>query len=338
MQDFVNIENRRYIGSKTKLKSWIFSLIEEHCKGETFADIFAGTGIMGVEASRKYKSIILNDILYSNIVSYEAFFSSGKFNIKKITNIIDSYNKLELNSIKENYFSKNFGNKYFSKENSRLIGFIREDLEQKKKSLTKKEYSIILTSLIYSIDKIANTVGHYDAYIKKNIVIKKLNIKPIIPIKTKKVFIFRQDANLLVKKIKADIVYIDPPYNSRQYSRFYHLLETLVKWDKKELYGVALKPESENMSEYCTTRAPKAFAELIDNLKCKYIIVSYNNTYNSKSHSSENKIKLEEIQSILEKKGATKIYKKSHPAFNTGKTKFNNHQEWLFITKVYEKK
>ncbi|MFA5935053.1 MAG: DNA adenine methylase [Candidatus Paceibacterota bacterium] len=338
MEGLINIENRRYIGSKAKLKSWIFSLIEKNCKGDTFADIFAGTGVIGAEASKKFKHIILNDLLYSNIVSYEAFFGKGEFSDKKVKKIIDEYNNLNPKLIEENYFSKNFGDKYFSKENSKIIGYIREDLEKRKNKLKKREYNIILASLIYSIDKIANTVGHYDAYIKKTIGDKRLCIKQIVPTKIKNVSIFQQDANFLSKKIKADVVYIDPPYNSRQYSRFYHLLETLVKWNKKELYGVALKPESENMSEYCTVKAPKVFADLIKNLKSKYIVVSYNNTYNSKSNSSKNKIKLEQIQKILEEKGSTEIHKKSHPFFNSGKTDFDDHQEWLFITKVYDKK
>ncbi|MEI7452508.1 MAG: DNA adenine methylase [Candidatus Falkowbacteria bacterium] len=337
MEEFSNIENRRYIGSKTKLRSWIFSLIEKNCEGRVFVDLFAGTGVIGAEASKKFKSITLNDILYSNIISYNAFFKEGAFDVKKISRIIDRYNKIDPLLLKENYFSKNFGGKYFSEENARLIGYIREDLKRNKKELSDKEYSIILTSLLYSLDKIANTVGHYEAYIKKEIGDKKLRIKQIKPLKIKNATIYREDANTLARKIKADVVYIDPPYNSRQYSRFYHLLETIVKWNKKKLYGVALKPTPENLSEYCTSRASKTFADLIDNLKTKYIVVSYNNTYNSKSSSSKNKIKLEQIKKMLEEKGDTKIFKKKHQFFNAGKTDFNDHQEWLFITKVYDK-
>ena len=72
----------------------------------------------------------------------------------------------------------------------------------------------------------------------------------------------------------------------------------------------------------------------IKDLNCKYIVVSYNNTYNSKSNSSRNKIELEEIKSILEEKGKTKIFKKNHKHFNAGNTSFDNHQEFIFITRV----
>ena len=62
--------------------------------------------------------------------------------------------------------------------------------------------------------------------------------------------------------------------------------------------------------------------------------MSYNNTYSSKSSSSKNKITLEQIESTLEKKGRTKIFKKKHNHFNAGKTDFDDHQEILFITKI----
>jgi adenine-specific DNA-methyltransferase len=99
----------------------------------------------------------------------------------------------------------------------------------------------LLATLIYNIDKIANTVGHFDAYIKKPIKAKKLQLKPIELSEFAGIKIYREDANLLAKKVTADVAYIDPPYNSRQYNRFYHIYETLVKWDNPELFGVKNK-------------------------------------------------------------------------------------------------
>ena len=102
----------------------------------------------------------------------------------------------------------------------------------------------------------------------------------------KKIKIYRQDSNLLSKSINSDIAYIDPPYNSRQYSRFYHLYENLVKWDKPKLEGVAMKPPTENSSAYSTSKAFITMSDLISNLKTKQILISYNNTYKSNSNSS----------------------------------------------------
>lgn len=311
------------------------NIINEHTGGfESFFDVFAGTASVSKAAIPYAKRIIMNDFLSSNNIIYQAFFGSGTYDMNKLHSIIEYYNNINPDTIEDNYFSDNFGDKFFDYKNSKLIGHIREDVEKRKVALTHKEYAILLTSLIYSIDKIANTVGHFDAYIKKNILYHPLSIQLIRPLDPQCVEIFREDSNILAENITADVAYIDPPYNSRQYSRFYHIYENLVTWEKPELFGVAMKPKAQNMSAYCTSSAPVAFRDLISKLNVKYIVVSYNNTYESKSGSSKNKITLEQIKSILEERGTTKIYDCDHRYFNAGKTNFAKHKELLFITEV----
>ncbi|MBW6483252.1 MAG: DNA adenine methylase [Vicingaceae bacterium] len=332
-----DLQSRRYIGNKAKLTDWIMEIIHKETEGnETFIDIFSGTAIVAREAMKTYKKVVLNDILFSNNIAYRAFFDNSKWDSKKIVDIVNEYNTLNPQKIKENYFSKNFGGKFYEKEVSKLIGHIREDIESRKNELNKKEYAILLTSLIYTIDRLANTVGHFDAYIKKPIVKRPLNFRLIQTEDFAGAKIYREDSNQLVKRLKGDIAYIDPPYNSRQYSRFYHIYENLVKWEKPKLHGVALKPEPENMSKYCTVKAKDAFKDLVGNLDVKYLAVSYNNTYKSKSKSSKNKIEYEEIVDILNGVGKTKIFEQSHQYFNAGKTEFNDHKEFLFLTKKYD--
>lgn len=328
-----DIENRRYIGSKNKLITWIKSLIVEETEGSSFLDLFAGTGVVSKNMLDLYDTFIINDFLYSNEVIYKAFFSTEPFNKNVIKNKEKNYQKLMVGN--ENYFSKNYGGKFFSNNDAIVIGEIREDID-KDKSLSDREKSILLASLIYSCDKVANTVGHYDAYRKKTQIKDRFKFELIKPIDTtgKNVFIHRLDANELVKKIKADVVFIDPPYNSRQYSRFYHLLENLVKWTKPELEGIAMKPPVENMSEYSKTKAPEKFDELIQNIDAKYIVVTYNNTYASKSISSKNKITHDQIISSLSKVGSTRQFEQAHQFFNAGKTDLKDHKEFVFITKV----
>lgn len=332
-KNHIQLHNRRYIGSKHKLIEWIFSIIEKECNGSSFADIFAGTGIVSAVAAKHFKKIIVNDFLFSNYAIYQAFLGSGEWDKSKIDDIIRNYNNIAGEDLEDNYFSNNFGGKYFSQNSAKVIGFIRENVEENKNKLTNREYYMLIASLLYTSDKIANTVGHYDAYFKKAVVIDDFFMKPIDPVSISDVSIFREDTNILAKKISADIVYIDPPYNSRQYSRFYHVLETLTKWDKPNLHGVALKPEPENMSDYCREKAKRRFAELIKDVKARYLVVSYNNTYESKSNSSRNKITLHEIEKILRAKGQTRIFEKKHKHFNAGNTNFNNHKEYLFVTR-----
>lgn len=245
--NYYQLQNRRYIGGKQKLISWIFSVIKQECKGDIFTDIFAGTGIVSAVATKQFKKVILNDFLFSNNIIYQAFFGNKGFDQEKINNIIKNYNNIDHTNLSENYFSKSFGGKYFSQNSAKIIGFIRENIEQNKSNLTNKEYCILIASLLYSIDRIANTVGHYDAYFKKKSVEDIFFMKSIEPLETNDVSIFKEDANILVKNIVTDIAYIDPPYNSRQYSRFYHVLENLTQWKKPKLHGVTLKLEPKNM-------------------------------------------------------------------------------------------
>ena len=334
------LHNRRYIGNKYKLIDWIFSVINAECKDcktgkdSSFLDIFAGTGVVAAVASQHFAKVIVNDFLFSNETIYKAFLGAEPWDAKKVQLLIKEYNNLSGEDLADNYFSRNFGGKYFSRNSARLIGFIRANIEANRKHLSEREYHMLICSLLYSTDKIANTVGHYDAYFKKGHIEDRFFMRPIDPITTGNVSIFREDANLLAGKVKADIVYIDPPYNSRQYSRFYHVLETLTKWDQPDLYGVALKPRAENMSDYCRAGAKDRFAELVGDLQAKNLVVSYNNTYAAKSNSSRNRITLEDLQSLLSKRGKTRVFEKDYRHFNAGNTDFKNHKEYLFVTRV----
>lgn len=334
-----NIESRRYVGNKFKLIPWIKEKVLENCHDcNSFFDVFAGTGVVTAAFASEYEEFIVNDFLFSNEAVYKGFMEHGEYSLGLLENIKDSYNLTHREQLSENYVSRSFGDKYFSNNDAKIIGHIRENIDSllREKKVNEKEYYILLASLLYSVDRIANTCGHYDAYIKGHPLKDSFSFELISPLDfgKKTVNIFRKDSNLLVKEITTDIAFIDPPYNSRQYSRFYHVLENITKWEKPELYGVALKPKEENMSEYCKTNAKNVFSDLIENLNTKYIVVTYNNTYNSKSSSSQNKITLEEIKEILDAKGSTTVYEKPYRFFNAGKTNLENHKEYLFITKV----
>jgi adenine-specific DNA-methyltransferase len=330
------ISNRRYTGSKLKLAGWIIDTIQANCRGDSFFDIFAGTSVVSASIAPNMKRIVLNDTLESNNIIYKAFYGAGKFSVKtieKYRRILQSPGGAEL---PEGYFAQNYGGKYFGKNDCQKIEAIRNSINKNRAKLTEKEYSILLASLIYSMDKCANTVGHFDAFFKKEPADGRFLFDVIEPMyfPDTQFEIYCEDANTLAPGIEADIVYIDPPYNSRQYCQFYHIYETIVRWDEPELYGVALKPKGRRLSDYCRNKAPEVFRDLLSKLNCRYIVVSYNNTYNSKSSSSRNKITLSEIKKMLASYGNVKTFSKEHRFFNTGKTNFKNHKEYLFVTEV----
>lgn len=336
----MKINNRRYTGSKYKLMPWIKDLILEHCpEHEILFDVFGGTGVVTTELLDITKKVIINDFLFSNEVIYKAFMGKGEYNIQKLTEYENRYRSMDKSILPEEYVSVNFGDKYFRKEDAKLIGFIREELDNdyEASKINEREFTILLASLLYSFDRCANTVGHYEAYIKGKEIRSEFVYELIEPINTEnEITICREDSNKLARLVSADIAFIDPPYNSRQYSRFYHVMETITKWEKPDLAGIAMKPPEENMSDYCRNAATRVFRDLIENLNVKYIVVTYNNTYDSKSSSSRNKITLEQIKEILEEKGKTQIFETDYHRFNAGKTDASEHKELVFITKVGE--
>lgn len=330
---FLKIENRRYLGSKLKMLDFINEVVENNISDiETVADIFGGTGVVADLFRKKGKKIIINDILHSNVINYNTWFGNENIDYNKVISIINELNNLTPTS--DNYVSINFGGKYFSYENAKKIGAIREQIDSY--DVNKREKSFLLTSLLYAMDKVANTVGHYDAYRKKMDTLNPIHLKVPEYIINNSNEIYCEDANQLVKKIKADLVYIDTPYNSRQYGDTYHLLENIVDWKKPELTGVALKMvnRSHIKSKYSTSKATETFEDLINNIQAKYILVSYNNMAKKGSGRSNAKISNEEIISILEKKGTVKIFETPFKVFTTGKTNIENHKEILYLCEI----
>lgn len=332
--NFFQLQNRRYLGNKYKLLGFIEDIISEKC-GEikSFCDIFSGTGVVGERFNNGEIKIISNDLLNANYVCLKAFLGS-KENIE--VNVVEKINHLNnLIAKEENYFSEHFGGTFFTIENAKKIGAIREEIEKIAKN--EEEKNILLCSLIYAVDKVANTVGHYDAFRKKLDSVKPLNL--LVPdidySHNSKNEIYNEDSNSLIRKISCDVLYIDPPYNSRQYCDAYHLLENLAEWKKPKVEGVGKKMDRSHIkSAYCLKNAIQAFEDLIRNANCKHILLSYNNTANSKDDRSNARMKDDDIIRILKQKGEIEIFEKCYKAFTTGKSDGDGNAERIFYCKV----
>jgi adenine-specific DNA-methyltransferase len=332
--DTFEAQNRRFLGNKYKLLDFIDEVIQKKIGNfTTFFDAFAGTGVVGLHFNSRKHRIISNDFLKSNYIPLQTFLATKDFNRKKIVKMIKYLN--QLTSEKENYFSKNFGGTYFTKENAKKIGAIREKIEELAEN--KSEKYILLTSLLYATDKVANTVGHYDAYRKQLDTKKslKLQLPKIQTSFNKNNTVYCMDANNLVPNIDTDILYIDPPYNSRQYSDTYHLLENLMLWEKPSVYGKAKKMDrSKIKSEYCFKSASRALRDLIKKCNAKHIILSYNNTGKSKHSRSNARISDEEIKNILSIRGEVEVFRKNYKSYTAGKSSTGGNEERLFYCKV----
>jgi len=224
---YFQLQNRRYLGNKYKLLGFIEDIISEKCgKINSFCDIFAGTGVVGDRFNDPEIIIISNDFLSANYVCLQSFLGTNTDIREDISQKIEHLNKLH--SEEENYFLKHFSGTYFSEENAKKIGTIREEIDRI--SENDNEKNILICSLLYAMDKVANTVGHYDAFRKDLDMLQPINLQipNIDHLNNKNNEIYREDANALIRKISCDVLYIDPPYNSRQYSDAYHLFVNTV--------------------------------------------------------------------------------------------------------------
>ena len=331
------INNRRYLGNKYKLLPFITKVVNEECSDiDSVADIFAGTG--AVSSAFTEKLLITNDLMYSNYICNYAWFGAEEYDPQTIIDCVVRYNSLS--DLEDNYMTENFSDTYFSRDDCAKIGYIREDIESlyENDRINQRERAILITSLLYAMDKIANTCGHYDAY-RKGVVFEK-TLELYVPLaevhNTADNQCYNTDANELVKDITADLVYIDPPYNSRQYCDAYHLLENVARWEKPEVFGVARKMDRSTMkSKYCTQSATEAFEQLIGDIKAKYILLSYNNMAEKGNDRSNAKISNQDIMRILEKKGEVKVFSESYKAFTTGKSDIDDNQERLFLCRCF---
>ncbi|MCY4322031.1 MAG: DNA adenine methylase, partial [Bdellovibrionaceae bacterium] len=164
----------------------------------------------------------------------------------------------------------------------------------------------------------------YGAFLKKlkKSALKKLTLKPVELYKNNQTQqVFNRDSNILLKDITADILYLDPPYNQRQYSTNYHLLATIARYDEPKILGkTGLRSYKQQKSLYCSkSKVKEIFKDLILKAKAKYIFLSYNN---------EGLMSLKDIKEIMSLKGrydyVTKNYNRykadSHRNYKTDKT------------------
>lgn len=335
--DLINISSRRYLGNKYKLLPFIKGVVERNCVDvHSFFDVFAGTG--AVASAFTDCRLFVNDLMRSNYITALAWFSSEPFDRGNIIEILSYFNSYDA-SKECNYFSENFSNTYFSRLVSQKIGFIRDSVDKflRLGEINQREWALIITSLFYSMDRIAATCGHYDSFIQganlpQEIILKLPNVDYDLAPDN---IILNCNANAIADTIQCDIAYLDPPYNSRQYCDAYHLLENLALWEKPEVFGVARKMDRTHMkSEYCRTTASLQLEDLVNKLNARYIMLSYNNNGKKLQIRSNAKISDEDILRILSARGDVKIFTTDYRPFSAGKGENNGNQERLFLCAV----
>lgn len=284
----------RYIGSKKLLLNEIKKILDKYTNGseEIFLDLFSGTNIVS-QYFKQYYTIYSNDILYFNYIKSKATIENNNkllfLKLKKIgiSNPID-FLQYQTPTTKDCYYRNSYspaGNAmYLTESNAHKIDFIRNQIDSWNSQglLSEFEYYYLITSLIEGIPYVSNITGTYGAFLKHwdKRALNALKLQDFTILNNhKNNKAFNEDANKLVRKIKADIVYIDTPYNSRQYASNYHLLENIARNNKPELKGVTKIFDWKSLkSDYSTkNKALYAMEDLIANIDATHIVLSYNN-------------------------------------------------------------
>lgn len=344
----------RYIGSKINLLGNIAEVIKENIKDdvETFLDLFSGTGVVAEYFKTHYR-VLSNDNLYFSYILQKSKIEINQIpsfsKLKKI-GVLDPllYLETEPFEIKDDYFiTHNYSpygkceRMYFTVKNASRIDFIRQTISEweEKKLIDENEFSYLLATLIEAVPFISNISGTYGAYFKHwdKRTLSDLKLRSIDVIDNNyKNECYNLDANDLISKVNGDLLYIDIPYNNRQYISNYHLLETIAKYDYPEIYGkTGLRPYEEVKSKYCIkTEVADVFEDIIKRAKFRHIIISY---------STDGLLTEKQIEEIVCKHGIYDTFKLYKIPYRKYKSKYRQkndrlHEYIIYIQKDIEPK
>lgn len=348
----------RFIGNKENLLTHIYHVMQsKNITGTSIFDCFCGTVSVGKFFKQLGYQVISSDLLYFSFALQKAYIENNqepmfkkllttchiKNNALFETPLIQVVNYLNNLPLSEGFIFQNYtpeGTKYlaqprmyFSNENGKKIDSIRKQIEEWKITniINDLEYFILLTCLIESVPFYANITGTYAAFQKQwdSRALKKFQLRSIEPILNEKEnYVFNNNSVDLLNKIEADIFYLDPPYNQRQYAANYHLLETITKYDNPEITGISgLRNYKHQKSLFCNTKtALQELYKIAKNGKYKVLILSYN---------TEGIMPQYDILSILNQFGKVEIVEFDHLRFksnNNGDSKYKKYiQEQLYI-------
>jgi adenine-specific DNA-methyltransferase len=322
----VSPSNRKYIGSKRELASLITKRIfETSGQPEVFFDAFLGTGAVSTACLEQgVRKIIACDNLFSNTVVFSGSFPLAADDQTAFREALEELNRLPGHN---GYITEHFADTYFTRANCRRMDAVREAIARKERdrSVTAETTAALLASFLLSVDRAANTLGQYDAFLKnlgqpgmtdgRHVVDVRVYedfvLRPLQCLKAVEHEIYTEDILAVADRVRADTAYLDPPYNSRQYCDNYHLLENLALWKKPAVAGKTKKFDRRNLKSPFSMRkkAGPALALLIDRLKAEHVYLSYN---------SEGILSKTDITSLLDSFGKVKLWEIPYPVFGKG--------------------
>ncbi len=326
------LSNRKYLGSKKDLAGPLLERIVSLAGVPvSFLDGFSGTGVITAQArERGFGRIVSVDSLYSNWVIQMGFFQPPE-RVARLDGRIEALNRLPP---RDGYIHRHFAGRYFTPENCGRMDAVREEIERLRGSaeIERDEYLILLAGFLLAADRVANTVGQYDAFLKHigcrprvegrhlvdDRVYSPFRLRPLQALGALEGRVVHGDLLEEVAGIEADVAYFDPPYNGRQYCDNYHLLENLALWQKPPVSGETRKfPREHLKSPFCRRRGVReAFQRLFRRTRARHVFLSYN---------SEGLLDQEELAGLLSAAsgcaapdGPVSCYEFPYPVFGRG--------------------
>ena len=354
----------RFIGCKLNLMPYIERLVTETLgiREGVFCDIFAGTATVGAHFKRQGFQIISNDSLELSAAFQHALIANntepefagiidtlGDVGNEDLFTSLSPYNKVVawLNCLpgKKGFIFNAYcpsgnnecGRQYLSDVNGQKIDAVRQQIKAWRDAgdITENEFYLLLLPLLEATSKVSNISGTYAAYLKHwdARTYKPLTLVPVDIIQSQLTHqVYHKAANDLIDEIQCDVLYIDPPYNTRQYITNYHLLETIARYDNPSIHGkTGLRAyEASEKSAYCSkTTCLSALTDLVEKADAKHVVFSYSN---------EGILSVDDILSVLSSRGEASLSSvidyqryKSHSKGSNGD---KSVQELLFHAKI----
>ena len=298
----------KYIGSKRVLVPWIVETIQGLDGARTVLDLFSGTSRVGHALKRVGYVVTANDHNAYAATLARCYVEADARRVKRdVERLVAELARVRPRA---GWFTETYceQSRYFQPHNGARIEAVREAIG--KKSLDPATEAVLLTSLMEAADRVDSTVGLQMAYLKgwakRAYNELELRVPDVLDGAGRAL---EADAVAAAQDGEWDVVYLDPPYNQHKYLGNYHVWETLVRWDRPEVYGVACKRiDCRTRRSAFNSRASigTALAEIVRTVRARWIVVSF---------SDEGFLSRDELVGTLEARGRVLETRRPHPRY-----------------------
>ena len=273
----------KYIGSKRTLLPVVLKAVAAVPGTRSVLDLFSGTSRVGHALKGAGYQVFSNDHNSYAATLARCYVAADLEQIQHdATRLLAEFSALPG---KPGWFTHTFceRSRFFQPKNGARVDAIRDAIAAKQ--LEPELEAVLLVSLMEAADRVDSTCGLQMAYLKQWAARSHNDLQLRLPKVLERAPAGKSEAHQLdaleaATTLRADVAYLDPPYNQHSYLSNYHVWESLVLWDQPEVYGIACKRVDcrTRKSPYNSKRKfHAALTELIAAVNAKVLLVSFNN-------------------------------------------------------------